>query len=196
MSRGLPRTHAESTPVDRRAGDDRILSGASDRRGHRHGPRHQPGQVCRTPAFRRAVVRAAVPKAADGQSADRSASGRPIPVGSGAHPDAARPPNHGLLGIRLAALVARPGHISARAASHLVEVSSSMRSSSSGTLSFDGTPCGCRGSRTRCALRAEAGVVGCGFRRYRNWRKRCRNSRLRPWRPGPKSIAVPITTLR
>jgi hypothetical protein len=68
MSRGLPRTHAVSTPVDRHAGDDRILSGASDRRGHRRGHRHQPGQVYRTPAVRRAVARAAVPEAADGQS--------------------------------------------------------------------------------------------------------------------------------
>jgi hypothetical protein len=52
MSRWLPRTHAVSTPVDRRAGGDRILSGASNRRGHRHGHRHRPGQLCRTPAVR------------------------------------------------------------------------------------------------------------------------------------------------
>jgi hypothetical protein len=74
MPRWLPRTHAVSTPVDRHAGDDRVLSGASDRRGHRHGHRHQPGHVCRTSAVRRAVARAAVPEAADGQSADRSGS--------------------------------------------------------------------------------------------------------------------------
>jgi hypothetical protein len=49
-------------------------SGASDRRRHRHGPRHQPGHVCRTPAVRRAVV----PKAADGQSADRSLQLSPL----------------------------------------------------------------------------------------------------------------------
>jgi hypothetical protein len=60
--------------VGRRAEGDWILFGASDRRGHRHGHRHQPGQGCRTPAVRRAVVRAAIPEAADGQSADRSGS--------------------------------------------------------------------------------------------------------------------------
>jgi hypothetical protein len=74
ISRWLPQTRAVSTPVDRHAGDDRILSGTSDRRGHRHGHRHQHGHVCRTPAVRRAVARAAVPEAADGQSADRSGS--------------------------------------------------------------------------------------------------------------------------
>jgi hypothetical protein len=49
---------------------------ASERRGHRHGHRHQPAIVCRTPAVRRVVARAAVPEAADGQSAARSGSFR------------------------------------------------------------------------------------------------------------------------
>jgi hypothetical protein len=40
------------------------------RRGYQHGHRHQPGHLCRIPAVRTA----AVPEAADGQSADGSGS--------------------------------------------------------------------------------------------------------------------------
>jgi hypothetical protein len=64
-------------------------SGTADRRRHRHGHRHQPGQLCRTPSVRRVVV----PEAADGQSADRSgrynflyASSRPARRGASGRP--------------------------------------------------------------------------------------------------------------
>ena len=70
MSAGLPQDRHVSTLV----ASGRTLaghpSGASDRRGHQHGHRHQRGHVCRTQPVRTAVV----PEAANGQSADRSGS--------------------------------------------------------------------------------------------------------------------------
>jgi hypothetical protein len=74
MSRWLPRTHAVSTPVAgvrsatgycpgrQRAVDTGMAIDISLAKGAGH------------PAVRRAVVRAAIPEAADGQSGDRSGS--------------------------------------------------------------------------------------------------------------------------
>jgi hypothetical protein len=67
-------------------------SGASDRRGHQHGHRHQRGHVCRIQPVRTAVV----PQAADGQSAGRSGSLQ-LPYSS-SRPACGRPPAAAVLG--------------------------------------------------------------------------------------------------
>ena len=72
-SRWLPRDPRRVHTDDQRVGGDPILSGASAPwTPARPSTPAWPG--VRTPAARRAVVRAAVPEAADGQSVDRSGS--------------------------------------------------------------------------------------------------------------------------